>query len=292
MSALVGLYSFPKSGNTWLRAILAHALAPEGVPDLHRSRRIPAVPDLHKQALDGAAELNGFRFFKHHGGRNFRRWQGTRLETTHVIHIRRNPLDVFLSYLNFLSDNVTGTAPIPFASVEAIRGTELFDLYFHTFIATGHLNPAFSHVTGDWFGHNRFWLGFRDLPVVHLRYEDLLADPKPQLAFLRDWLGLDEARFEAALAAAAAGTRPDGQFFWKQREKGYFDDLDAGQIALFLKHRGADCAAAGYDPDDIATPPVAPAGAQDKLPPAGAQGDLPPKDAGGAAMTHDPEETR
>ncbi|WP_157046513.1 hypothetical protein [Roseovarius sp. 217] len=128
---MVGIYSFPKSGNTWLRVIIANIIG--GRPSV--------VPGLHKTELAGAVEFNGQRFFKHHGGSNLKSWKGQPLNTAHVIHIRRHPLDVFMSYLNYLSDNVTGTAPLRFSSVEEIHGTDLFDMYFKTFTVSGHLSP-------------------------------------------------------------------------------------------------------------------------------------------------------
>ena len=108
---VVGICAFPKSGNTWIRAIVG-ALLTSG-------RR--GAPDLPRDPFIQAEEIRGFRFHKHHGAHVLRSADGAPLATSHVSHIRRNPLDVFLSCLDFLSDNVTGTAPVRFESVDAIR---------------------------------------------------------------------------------------------------------------------------------------------------------------------------
>lgn len=251
----VGLYSFPKSGNTWLRAVLACAMGPgpEGQDLLDR------VPDLHRQPLSEAVEFRGHRFFKHHGGRNLAQWKGTRLGTTRVIHIRRHPLDVFLSYLNYISDNVTGSAPIRFASADAIRGTNLFEMYFHSFTVMGHVAPAMVGLGGGWFSHNAWWLEQSDVPVQHLRYEDLLADPEGTLDFLRDWLGLTPADLRDALVRANRLTARDGKFYWRQKAGGYADWLSPAQLERFLDHRAADCARLGYPPETFACAPEVPA---------------------------------
>lgn len=214
-----------------------------------------AIPDLHRNPLSEAQEFRGFRFFKHHGGRYVAKWQGQPVRATHIIHIRRNPLDVFLSYMNAISANVTNTAVLPFDSVEAIAGTDLFNMYFDTFIVTGHVAPRFSVETGDYFSHNRYWLTYGDKPIAHIRYEDLLSSPRQTLGFLKDWLKIDDSDIVAMLDRASQGTRKNGKFYWRQQEKNYFNFLTREQIDKFLKYRGEECRALGYDPDYLATPP-------------------------------------
>lgn len=244
--ALVGIYSFPKSGNTWLREIVAAAMGAEK----------EAVPNLHAQPLSDAVMFRDFRFFKQHAGRNLSTWAGHPLPTTHVIHIRRNPLDVFVSYLNFLSANVRNQAPVPFESVEAIAGTELLDVYLDAFIVAGHISGSSSFValTGDYFGHNKAWMQPHPIPVQRIRYEDLLDNTQGTVEFLADWLGLSEPDLCEAIAVAGKRTAKDGQFFWKQKTKNYHSFLSLDQVRRFLRYRGHDCRAAGYDPDWLESP--------------------------------------
>ncbi|MBT8457355.1 MAG: hypothetical protein HKO95_09915 [Rhodobacteraceae bacterium] len=242
---VIGIYSFPKSGNTWLRTILGEAMG----------KRKRKIPDLHKQAFAASHEFKGMRFFKSHSGSNLVvSGRGEHLGTTNVIHIRRNPLDVFVSYLNYISDNVQRAAPIGFESVETIHGTQLFDLYFHTFVTAGHLSLGFAHETGSYFEHNRFWLEQDEVPVVHLRYEDMLHAPLEALEEVRGLIGLDEAEMARAVHGAADLTQQDGKFFWKQEEGNYLNYLSQEQIELFLAYRGKDCLALGYPPDYLRNP--------------------------------------
>ena len=242
--SLIGIYSYPKSGNTWIRGIVASLMNASGT----------VVPDLHERPLSDAQEYSGFRFFKHHGPRNIKYWRGQEVNATRIIHIRRNPLDVFASYLNFISANVTNTASIPFASVEAIMGTDLLDLYFKSFIVTGHIDPEFSIDTGDYFSHNKYWIEYSETPIARIRYEVLLHNPLEALSFLRDWLGISDDEILRILDLAGQATKKDGKFYWRQEEKNYLNFLQPEQIELFLKYRGEDCRKLGYDPEYLRSP--------------------------------------
>lgn len=235
--SVLGIYSFPKSGNTWVRSILG-ALLKHGKQD---------VPDLHLHSLSDGGVYNGFRFYKHHSGHFLTEWNGETLNTTHVIHIRRNPLDVFLSYLNYQSNNVRGTALIPYETVEDIQGTDLFDMYFQTFTLTGHVDQ-FQRVTKDYFSNNLFWMNYckNHENAVSIRYEDLLRDTEKTLGFLNGWLDLEPGQLTDLIEKASGQTVKDGKFFWKQQEKNYLNYLSDEQIALFLKYRGDDTAKIGY----------------------------------------------
>lgn len=241
----VGIYSFPKSGNTWLRSILGTRMSSGKM----------GVPDLHTHPLSQAEPLNGLRFYKHHGGRPVTEIDGVPFETSRFIHIRRNPLDVFLSYLNYLSDNVTGLAPMPFASVDAIAGTPLLDTYFEMFTEEGHLRRLVG-ITDDYFTHNRAWL---DRVAAHpdavaIRYEDMLRVPGTTLAFLGDWLALPPEEIEAMVQESRRTTRADGKFFWKQQERNYWSYLSEAQVRHFIDRRGDQSAALGYDADYLLAP--------------------------------------
>jgi len=237
----IGIYSFPKSGNTWLRIILANVMGVDKA----------SIPDLHTQPFSDAVAFKGMRFFKLHAGKNIKRWQGQRLDTTHVIHIRRNPLDVFVSYLNYISDNVTGSAPIRFSSVDDIHGTPLFDMYFMTFVTMGHFAYGFAQNTRSYFEHNQYWTTQTEVPITLLRYEDMVHDTVAALAPVSKLIKIDDVEMATAVAKASQATKPDGKFFWKQRDRNFLSYLSDEQIDMFLHYRGEECRALGYPEQDF-----------------------------------------
>lgn len=241
---VLGIYSFPKSGNTWVRSIIG-ALFPRGKAE---------VPDLHQSPLSDSGTYNGFRFYKHHSGRLVTEWKGETLDTTHIIHIRRNPLDVFLSYMNFQSRNVSDSALIPYDSVDEIKGTLLFDMYFHTFITTGHVTE-FQQVTRSYFANNQYWINYakKHPNVACIKYEDLFHNAEETLGFLKEWLSLEPGQLRDMLETASGVTTKDGKFYWKQQEKNFLNYLTKEQIELFLEYRGKDTARIGYDRDYFLT---------------------------------------
>lgn len=208
-----------------------------------------SIVDLHMSPASRCQETRrGHRLYKYHGARRAELDKHD-IKTTHVIHVRRNPLDVFLSYMNFSSDNVTRSAIIRFPSIEEIHETPLFDAYFKMFVLTGHLaKGAFPVITGDYFSHNQNWLerAGRNTSVQCLTYENLQSDPLRELAFITPWFGFDETEIETALSKANEKTPVNGRLFWKQKTKNFREYLSDEQIDFFLKYREEETSAIGY----------------------------------------------
>ena len=105
----VGLYSFPKCGNTWLRAIVAAMVGiPQEPDDLQKylTDIYQGTPYQHPWEHQGRRWL----FYKAHHNHVLTEFKGQPLETDKVIYIYRHPLDAFVSYLNFASAQVAWKA--------------------------------------------------------------------------------------------------------------------------------------------------------------------------------------
>lgn len=250
---LLGLYSFPKSGNTWLRAIIAaifrvpvaNDMMPEYVIDTHLGQRIGQRPWRFADQT--------WCFYKSHN-KTPPVIEGDRvIRPNKIIYIYRHPLDVFTSYLNYLSGNVTGTSEqvfgFAFDRVEDLT-PEQWDRLFHRFITQGTFDPRPEDTFGSLFESIDNYTALRDAgqPVLILRYEDLQQDFDGQIRRICAFLGLPPAdedlpRIRDVSESLTAG---DGKFFWKRKVGTHRDYLTEAQIDQFWDLHGARMATLGY----------------------------------------------
>lgn len=209
--ALYWLASYPKSGNTWTRIFLANYLfdrkTPMPINQVHRIGMGDAIPKAYApfaarpfnpadqmQALEirprflnslasGDADL---MFVKTHNART--RAHGHELVppalTRGAAYIIRHPLDVACSYARHY-----GTTPD-----EACTALSRDD---HVILGG---DDAVTQYLGDWSDHVRSWTKPRDIPVLVLRYEDLLADPTAGFTRLLGHIGVPIAEERLARA--------------------------------------------------------------------------------------------
>lgn len=249
----IGVYSFPKSGNTWMRQILAELFFDGSIaacPDIHRQ-------DIHEAPVATLPDGTLVRFYKSHAPTIVQRSRQKPVDHAAVIYIRRHPLDVFLSYLNFMRSDVNKAPPLkrlfkPFASVEQLVENGEIASFLEAFILFGTIDPQFA-ASGSWFENVANWnapsivVGNTEIPVVHLRYEDMVANGADALEPVRALMGISRVDMETALTKAAEKTKRDGKFFWKQTPGLYKDMLPAKLIRRFADYHGERVRALGYD---------------------------------------------
>ena len=212
--SIVWLASYPKSGNTWLRAVLTRYLNDEdssasinhlvggtianqrwvfdeyvglASSDMTPNEILRFRPLLHERL---AAELPSPAFIKVHDA-CIRTAAGPlfpRAVTAGVIHLVRNPLDVALSWAHHQRLPIDRTVaemnrPIPHEAVHA-RG----------------IRPSLPEVMLPWSAHVSSWLE-SDLPLHVVRYEEMLADPWAAFGGIVRFIGLkwDESRLAQAI---------------------------------------------------------------------------------------------
>lgn len=180
------LVSYPKSGNTWMRYLLAYSIWPElaeiDLEDMAAYIPSHGIPRDAQMLLDPSAPCNQLphRIVKEHFcyGREAQRY------ARRAIYIARDGRDALVSYWHFCNQR-DGTQ-IPFSD----------------FI---ELSARPGHSYGRWKDHVSGWLNAPLDAKLVIRYEDLLTDAAPWLERALQFAGhsISADRIEAAVARAS-----------------------------------------------------------------------------------------
>ncbi len=276
MGNLIWLASYPKSGNTWMRAFLTNLMTnaerPAGINDLgtvaigdseprryeHLSGRSAAELDPaavaalrpQVQALI-AAEQPSSRFVKIHSAMmQASGHPSVNMQVTAgAIYVVRNPLDVALSFAHHLGSSVD----------------DIIDLMARDNAMTDTTSVAVSELIGSWSQHVESWTA-RPNPGLHVvRYEDMLERPQTAFGNVAKFLQLKtpRARLERAIRHASfkvlrnqedrSGFQERSEhaerFFRSGQAGGWRTELNQQQVdAIVTRHR-EQMARFGYLPD-------------------------------------------
>ena len=205
MGNIVWLASYPKSGNTWVRAFLANLIAnrqaPVSLAELPNYGRLEADPELYSQvagrssieldfdqlfalrprvhAAIAAAALKTV-FVKTHSMAGVH--DGVPLLTPQfsagAICVVRNPLDVAISMAHHF----------------AIGLDEAIDYLGDERAATENNILFVTEFLSSWSQHVRSWADMESSRIIVLRYEDLLDKPMKGFGKVARFVGLDADR--------------------------------------------------------------------------------------------------
>jgi hypothetical protein len=179
------LVSYPKSGNTWVRFLLANLIYPNEVVGFANINRLLPAPDfLSKRDL---RNLPRPRILKSHEPFDVRYRK--------VIYLVRDPRDVVVSEYHF---------NLKKRYIAADVSLEEFGQRF----ITGETSPY-----GSWWEHNASWIAARygNPSFLLVRYEDLLADSLGGTAKIAEFLQIraDEERLRSAVERSSADRMRD-----------------------------------------------------------------------------------
>lgn len=169
----VFVVSYPRSGNTWLRFLIANLYSRDHPATFRNIEQ--KIPDIYLHADRRLREFPRPRILKSHEPYDprYRR----------VVYVVRDPRDVAVSYYHYR---------VAFGGADENRSLAPFAASF----ADGAID-AF----GSWGDHVRGWIASRHDPdLLLVRYEDLLAEPIATLRPIAALAGIDAD--ESALARA------------------------------------------------------------------------------------------
>ena len=171
----VMLVSYPRSGNTWVRMIVAHLL--------YDSNEIKSLADLDYLVPDiyrGIPRHNRYsnpRVIKTHQSFGFRHERKRDDLYSRDIYVVRHPFDVIRSYFDL--------------QLKLWQRKETSIDRFAIKVANGAIG-------GSWQEHVLSWKTMdRELEILFVRYEDLMTTPVEEIGRIADFLGKSINRAEA-----------------------------------------------------------------------------------------------
>ena len=274
MGKIIWIASFPKSGNTWMRAFLANYILKQKesypINELGSFSLSDTRPRFFQEASGKPVEQlstidtlklrlkcqkliaefkNHDHFVKTHS--RYGTFKGHSLINDRVskgaIYLVRNPLDLVISYAAHLG------IPIDEA-IEAMNGSPNFTVEADSNVVT---------VMGSWSEHVDSWLTNENVPRILVRYEDLVEDSTKEFGKILTTLGMriDQGQLNKAIGFSSfselarqesvSGFRerpPHAKQFFRQGVSGQWNDiLKRSQVQKIIATHGNVMAKLGYE---------------------------------------------
>jgi hypothetical protein len=238
----VFIVSYPKSGNTWTRFLIANLVYPEKNPDFSNINELLPDPEaVRKRDLERAARP---RFIKSH------QYFDPRFQK--VIYIVRDPRDVVLSeyYFDVKRQAIAEDYPLPQFVSRFVRG-------------------EVNHPHGSWGENAATWFYTRrgDARFLLVKYEDLQSRAMEEMEKIASFLGVpaDRERLAFAIEQSSAKrmrelekkqahlwsstreTRKDMPFIRSAKSGGWKAELPEGSVAEIESAWGGLMREMGYE---------------------------------------------
>lgn len=249
MAGIIWIASYPKSGNTWVRAFLASCLMkldrPLTLDDLTKfalsDNSLRPLEDylgrspngmtfeevkqvklaLHRFIVD---RLGNNVIIKSHSNTHYRdgrpaiNWE----VSSAAVYVMRNPLDVAISFSHHFGVSID----------DAIKA-------MNSRLHVGNNPNSLPTYQGSWREHVDNWLNRHDLKKIVLRYEDLLSNPLSEFTRLARFMNvqdsatikraLEESAFERLKRSESKGgfeeKSPKAESFFRQGKDGQWRDI-------------------------------------------------------------------
>ncbi|MEQ8786161.1 MAG: sulfotransferase domain-containing protein [Pirellulaceae bacterium] len=276
MRTLTWLASFPKSGNTWVRAFLtAYLLDADRPLDLKRIYEFSASEsrydlfvrlsgkrreeltdieiDAHRRWIQEhlARDLGKAKYLKTHNARvRHFGYPLIRSELTRcAVYLLRNPLDVVDSFADHAGLTIDEAIAAMNNPSQRLGGPNW---------------PFVAQYITTWSQHVVSWTARRDFPLLTIRYEDLQSRPLEEFSKLIEFLDwdLDQDRLQRAVRfssfdvlqeveqqdsfAERSPSSVSGRFFRRGKVHTWTDVLTPAQVETVIGQHGKVMASFGY----------------------------------------------
>ncbi|HEV7219109.1 MAG TPA: sulfotransferase domain-containing protein, partial [Terriglobales bacterium] len=179
--------SYPRSGNTWTRFLIANLVYPNQNVTFENIERL--IPDTSSQSSRSLKRTRRPRIIKSHEYFDHRYGK--------VIYIVRDPRDVALSYYDFQRKYVQINDKYPLEN------------YVDDFVSGRLISKGW----GTWGQNVASWLSTRgqSSSFLLLHYEDMISDTRRDLARIAEFMGIEPASslLDNAIAASTADRMRD-----------------------------------------------------------------------------------
>ena len=196
---IIWIASYPKSGNTWVRAILCSLLYSNNgnlrLSELEKINQFPMknhftdltddvfnIEEIAKNWLPAQKKINldnSIKFFKTHNA--FCRYENfvftDKKNTLATIYIVRDPRNIISSLAYHYSLDIDSAKKMLFSS-KRVLGNET------SYKSKGHVYT----VLGNWANHYNSWKKLDPENTLFLKYEDLIIDSKLQILKIANFL--------------------------------------------------------------------------------------------------------
>jgi hypothetical protein len=236
------IVSYPRSGNTWTRFLIANLIHPEEPVTFSNIERV--IPDIHALSSRTLKRIPGPRFLKSH------EYFDPRYQK--VVYLVRDPRDVVISLYHFRR------------KCRIIGDGYPIEKYIEEFLK-GDMDVSWGEHVGSWLGTRKEGNGF-----LLVRFEDLLQNTSQQLGRIAAFLGLDASPDRMALAiehssadrlrklekvesdkwVTTKGRRPDVPFIGAGKSGGWRNTLPRISAELIESAWGDLMKNLGYWPSD------------------------------------------
>ena len=173
------LIAYPKSGNTWVRVLLANLLNTNPELEIAFHNLGDFIPDSHNRTQRKfiISEKSDFRKLPVQVVKSHDTYKAY-FKDKKVIYLLRNGSNVIPSFFHYINARIE--QPVTFEEI---------------------LSGKASHSFGSWYAHVSSWLRSKPKSLLFIQYEKLREQPKEELRRISNFLNLplDEVRIEEAI---------------------------------------------------------------------------------------------